>query len=222
MVKKVFKVVSVLGIFILIIVCSYFTSYYYKILSTSFRLSPKYVSSALYKNTSVCKELKDCDLIEGDILIRRYITNRTWFFDKIADPFFTHSAMYLGDYRIIEAVGKEKLNQDEIVINDITKSDWYDTGIESWVIVRVKNIPSKITKIKKDLEEIAVDPGYSFGLSTKNHKQLSCSDLILNPLINNGVIQIKSKPEVITPDYLFWLAISSTNDFEIVGYYINT
>lgn len=210
-----------LGVFILIIIlCLLFKSD--KTFVNVFRLSHNQVSVVLQNKQSFCKKLKDCKLITGDILIRRYITDRTWLFDKLANPFFTHSAMYLGDDKIIEAVGNEKLNQDEIVINDIIKSDWYDTGIESWVIVRVKNIPSKITKIKKELEDIAMDPEYSFGLPTKNHKQISCSDLILNPLISNGVIQIESKPAVITPDYLFWLAISEANDFEIMGYYINT
>jgi len=187
----------------------------------SFNLSPKQVSSVLLGLHPQCKNIKDCKLEKGDILIRRYITQRTWLINKLANPFFTHSAMYLGDDEIIEATGYEKDPKDEIRISSFSKSDWQDFGIESWVIVRVKNVTSKMPEIRKSLEIIADDPEYRFGLPKEGYKRLSCSDLILNTLISEGVVEVRDKPKIITPDYLFWLAFNNSDSFEIVGYSFN-
>ncbi len=220
---KNWQKVGVTSFFLTVVgVSFYFIDFYYKVSATVFKISPEYVTSILQKKTSACKKIIDCSFVEGDILVRRYITKRTWLIDKFTKPFFTHSAMYLGSNKIVEAVGNEKITQDEIVISDLTTTDWYDAGVESWVIIRPKNISNKMAKIKGELENIASDPEYSFGIPIKNRKQLSCSDLVLNPLISNNVIKITSTPELITPDYIFWLGVNDTEDFEVFGYYINT
>ncbi len=196
----------------------YLTDQIYRTFIDVFKLSPSQVSSDFSKHQSECKQIKDCKLIEGDILIRRYITHRTWLIDKLSHPFFTHSAMYLGNDKIIEATGYEENPKDEIRISNFSQSDWQDEQIESWVIIRPRNISNKIVRIKKDLENIANDPDYRFGFPKKGYKRLSCSDLILNPLINEAIINVANRPEMITPDYLFWLAINNPGDFEIIAH----
>lgn len=196
----------------------YLNDQIYRTFIDVFKLSPSQVSSDFSKYQSQCKQIKDCKLEEGDILIRRYITNRTWLIDKLSHPFFTHSAMYLGNDKIIEATGYEQNPKDEIRISNFSQSDWQDEQIESWVIIRAINISNKIVIIKEDLETIANDPEYRFGFPKEGYKRLSCSDLILNPLISEGIINVINRPEMITPDYLFWLAINNPSDFEIISY----
>ena len=67
---------------------------------------------------------------QGDIFIRRYITKRLWLLTKITHPHFTHSAIYIGNNKIIEAGGQEKDRADDIRIVDINKSDWLQNDID--------------------------------------------------------------------------------------------
>ena len=73
-----------------------------------FRLSPYDVSLRLPHSPSSCTHISECDLLPGDILIRRYITSRTTVFEHIIHPYFTHSAFYMGNDQIAEAVGSEE------------------------------------------------------------------------------------------------------------------
>jgi hypothetical protein len=219
--KRYGKILLVLFFITFFAIGLYLTSHLHKTFIDVFKLSTDQVLSDLLKHNSPCEQIKDCGLIEGDILIRRYITNRTWLIDKISNPFFTHSAMYLGRDKIIEATGYEDNSGDEIRISNLSQSDWLDEPIKAWVVIRAKNISNKIDKIKEDLEIIALDPEYRFGLPKKDHKRFSCSDLILNPLVREGVVAPINEPAIITPDYLFWLAINDPREFEIIGYYIN-
>ena len=114
----------------------------HKIYTNIFRLSSDQISSSLLGVISQCKKINDCKLLPGDILIRRYITSRTWVFDRFVRPYFTHSAFYIGNDQIIEAVGKEKSPIHDIQIVALSTSDWFDPGIESWVVI----IPKKIAK----------------------------------------------------------------------------
>jgi|GEM_PF-1704476 len=196
----------------------YLTDQIHRTFINVFKLSPNQVSLDLSRYQTQCKQIKDCKLKDGDILIRRYITNRTWLIDKLSHPFFTHSAMYLGSDKIIEATGYEQNPKDEIHISNLSQSDWQDDQIESWVIIRAINMSNKIVKIKEGLETIANDPEYRFGFPKEGYKRLSCSDLILNSLMSEDIIHVTSRPEMITPDYLFWLAINNYSDFEIIAY----
>jgi hypothetical protein len=157
-----------------------------------------------------CDSLTACNLMPGDILIRRYVTKRTYIFNLFLKPYFTHSALYLGEGKIIEASGTEKDSRDDVSIRDISTSDWMDSDIESLVVIR----PKKYTKqtlqesIQK-LKNIADDPTYVFGFEEGN---TSCSELIYrnSPQLFNTVV-----PEevIITPDYLF--SMSNDDGFEI-------
>jgi hypothetical protein len=183
-----------------------------------FRLSFNEISNSLSSIIPQCKKIIDCNLVPGDILIRRYITKKTWLFDKLANPYFTHSTFYLGNDQIIEAVGTEKDPEDEIQIATLSKSDWFNNDVENWVIVRPKNITQKFNTIKNNLINIAEDKEYVFGLPQQGHKKFTCADLIFNQSKENGLVDISNAPKIISPDYLFWLATQNPTDFEIVGF----
>lgn len=189
-----------------------------KINENLFKLSADEVKSKLVGKISFCTKLIECKLIPGDILLRRHITSKTWTLDTFAHLYFTHSAFYLGDDQIVEAVGTENNPQDEISISTLSKSDWFDSDLEKWVIIRPQNISSKIDSIKATLIAIANDPDYSFGVPEKDNKKTDCADLIFRPLVENNIIDGTGAPKIITPDYLFWLATEEDKGMAIVGF----
>jgi len=185
-----------------------------------FRLSPKEISFSLSNTTRHCEKIRDCPLLPGDILVRRYITDRTRLFERVLHPYFTHSAFYMGNDKIAEAVGTEKNPADDIQVAEFSKSDWFDSDIESFVIIRPKNYNGKFEKVKEDLEKVAEDPDYRFGLPKHGKKTTDCADFIVTPLLEEGIFAFLNAPQYINPDYLFSTAIQSQSDFEIVGYRI--
>ena len=183
-----------------------------------FRLSPDQIFELLPDAVSPCKEMSRCKLQAGDILIRRHITERTWIFDKLANPYFTHVAFYLGDDQFIEAGGKEENRKDDISVKTFSDSDWANSPPEKFVIIRPKNYLSKLDIIKKNLESIADDPNYVFGLPTKKNKKTTCADLIFKTLLAEEIILVSKTPKLITPDYLFWITKTDPENFDVVGY----
>lgn len=186
-----------------------------------FRLSQNQISVSLFDRTSQCRKIADCNLLPGDILVRRYITERTRIFDKFIHPYFTHSAFYLGNDQIVEAVGTEKNPEDEIQIATLSKSDWLDISVNNFVIIRPKYSITKLDTIKENLKRIAEDPDYKFGLPQIGYKRATCADLISKQLIDANIINVSSTSKIITPDYLFSLAVNNPVNFDIVGYNIN-
>lgn len=212
---------KLLALFMIVMFFIFLISGFYffnKIYSSIFRLSYSQINSSLVGIEAKCKKISDCELLPGDILIRRYITSRTWLFDKIAHPYFTHLAFYLGDDRLVEAVGKEKNPKDDIQIAILSKSDWLNSDINNFVIIRPKNYSNKLDTIKNNLKNIAEDPNYVFGLPEGGRKKATCADLIFNQLRIENIIVTSDAPRIITPDYFFWLTKESPKDFEIIGY----
>lgn len=188
--------------------------------SSLYRLSPEQVSISLTKNPSQCKKIIDCKLLPGDILIRRYITKRIWLVDKLANPYFTHSAFYLGDNKLVEAIGKERKSENDIQIATLSLSDWVNSDIYNFVIIRPKKYSTKLESIKNNLLNIAEDRDYTFGLPKHGQKKTTCADLIFHQLFTHDIIQAPNTPNIITPDYLFWVTGYDQINFEIVGYHI--
>lgn len=185
-----------------------------------FRLSSDQISDSLNNTVSQCKKIIDCKLLPGDILIRRYITKRTWLVDKLAHPYFTHSAFYLGNDQIVEAVGTEKNPKDDIQVGIFSESDWLNFDVDNFVIIRPKNYSSKLDIIKSNLKNIAEDSDYIFGLPKQGYKRATCADLISQQLLNGKIIHVSNAPKIITPDYLFSLTKNNPDDFAIVGFNI--
>ena len=183
-----------------------------------FRLSAEQVSNSLITGNPQCNSINGCELLPGDILIRRYITKRTKFPEKFLNPYFTHSAFYLGDNYLVEAIGKEKDNLDEIRIISLTESDWLDPNIESLVVIRPKNYQNKLNILRDNFIDISEDPNYIFGLPKEGQKRATCADLIFNQLLENNIIDnFSNTTKIITPDYLFWIMTKNKDIFEIVG-----
>jgi len=189
-----------------------------KLYNGIFRLSSDQISNSLIDTMPQCKKIKDCKLLSGDILIRRYITSRTWLVDKFTHPYFTHSAFYLGDDQIVEAVGTEKDPADEIQITTLSKSDWLNFDVNNLIIIRPKNHSRELDIIKSNLTNIAEDPNYTFGLPKQDYKKATCADLIFKQLFDENIIHVYSPPKIITPDYLFFATKNDPDNFEIIGY----
>jgi hypothetical protein len=192
-----------------------------KIRDNIFRLSSDQVLNLLKESDTQCNKIKDCKLLPGDILIRRYITKRVWLIDKLAHPYFTHSAFYLNDNQIVEAAGVEKNRTDDIQIATFSESDWINFDVNNFVIIRPKERHSeKLGTIRSNLKNIAEDRDYRFGLPKQGHKRATCADLIFQQLSDEKIINTLDTPKIITPDYLFWVLKNNPNDFEIIGYNI--
>ncbi len=209
--------------FILIILLSVGFLIYrnYKFYNSIFRLSFEQVSASLDDTPSLCRKFVECKLQPGDILVRRYITSVNNLFEETLDPYFTHSAYYLGDDEIFEAVGNNVPPRDQITVTKLSESDWIDDGMETFVIIRPKRYGSRLPYITDGLKKIADDPEYVFGPLNEKLKTASCSDLIFKFLQDEAiVVDVKKNPPYITPDFLFLATVRDTENFEIIGYNI--
>ena len=178
-----------------------------------FRLSQQDVEQTLSNYPDICTTISNCILMPGDILIRRYITPQTQYLDFFIHPYFTHSALYLGNSQIVEAVGIKKSHAHEIQISSLSTSDWNDKKIEKLVVLRPNYKVDQLRRIIDNLYQIAADPDYRFGLPQPLLKQTTCADLIVTQLKNEHIILESYAPQIISPDYILWLA---TRDMHII------
>lgn len=183
-----------------------------------FRVSQEQVSFLLNDIDPECEDIKKCRLLAGDILIRRHLTERTGKPARLANSYFTHSAFYIGDGLIVEAIGTEKNQEDEIRVTKISETDWFDEDLNTFVVIRPQNYSGGFEDIKRSMIAITNDPDYRFGLPKAGHKRVTCADLIFNPLFEKGVIQISDPPEIITPDYLFWVLTEERKNTKVIGH----
>ncbi len=218
------KIINLIIFIVLFCVLYFAISIYrgYRFYNSVFRLSYEEITFSLEKTTPTCKKFKDCKLEPGDILIRRYITTTTNLFNKYFNPYFTHSAFYLGNDELFEAMGATELPKDEIQITNLSESYWLNEDMENFVVIRPKNYNGRLENIILNLRNIADDPQYRFGPLEEGGKNASCSDAILKYLADEKILtDLSRKPEIITPDYLFWVTERSDLDFEVIGYNIN-
>ncbi len=215
MTKKVLLSILILPI---ILFCLLVAINIHQTYTNIFRLKKGDVSAVLSSTPSKCDKIKDCPLLPGDILIRRYITKNVWLANTVVRVFFTHVALYLGNNQVVEAHGRENKPEDDIRVDSLSNSIWVQDDVKNWVILRPKKNTDKIGQMVKHLSAIADDPEYIFGLPKIGHKKAMCADLILNELQTQGIIPPVSTVKIITPDYLFWNTVNTPNNFEIVGY----
>ncbi|MFZ2522004.1 MAG: hypothetical protein WAX44_01960 [Minisyncoccia bacterium] len=220
--KRILIVVILFIIFCLSIIV--FSGYvFYK---SVFRLSYEQINTYLLENNSEngtgCRKFSECELLPGDILIRRYVTNVSDLFSKTLNPYFTHSAIYLGNDELFEALGDHLEPKDQIQISKLSESDWMDEDMKNFVVIRPKNYNERFGEIKSNLRKIADDPDYVFGPFDEKRKNASCSDVILKQLTKIELVSNKEIPWIITPDYLFWTTQNNKTSLEIVGYNINS
>lgn len=218
MIKRKNILLSLLVIFLIALLLIILALSYKKFYNDIFRLSQESVINSLSQQTSSCPNIKNCQLLSGDILIRRHITQKTQLLDKVFNPYFTHSAYYLGEGQIIEAVGQEKNKADEIIISELINTDWVDTDIETWVIIRPKKITPALSEvINNNFKTIANDPNYRFGTPKNHNKKTTCADLIYQQLIQQNIIEGLAPPNYITPDYLYSIVVNKPDDFEMIA-----
>jgi hypothetical protein len=163
-----------------------------------------------------CKQLEQCNLEQGDILIRRHITNRVWLLTKITHPHFTHSAIYIGNNKIIEAGGQEKDRENDIRTIDIDKSDWLQNNIDEIVIFRPILSKQSTVNMISSLTTIANDPEYYFGLHKFDAKRSTCAELIYDQLLSQRLVHNANYNDKVTPDFLFYTLMNSKDKFELI------
>lgn len=207
-------------IFFLLCLSLFITVSLFRFYNNLFRLSHNQVKNLLLKDISTCNKVSECNLIPGDILIRRYITERTDLTSFLLHPYFTHVAFYLGDDQLVEAMGMEINSNNEIKINSFSKSDWLDSEIESFVVFRPNYSGEQLKVIKNNLINIANDPEYKFGFSWQGGKRTTCAKFIFDQLLLEKIFNISSTLENITPDYLFWILKGNSKNNKIIGYSI--
>jgi hypothetical protein len=170
-----------------------------------------------------CDKISSCALESGDILLRRHLTDRTKLFDIVFNPYYTHTAFYLGDGYIVEAQGSEKNKRDDVIKEKLSDSDWYNSNIYEWVILRPAYTGNQLSEINQELVVIANDDTYTFGLPhAKNgstEQRTYCSLLIYSELVKHAIIRAGPDEsfKIITPDYLF-NAVLKERDSSIIGY----
>ncbi|MFA6252333.1 MAG: hypothetical protein WCX74_02955 [Candidatus Paceibacterota bacterium] len=187
-------------------------------ISPIFTLSDSEVEASLLNIENNCDTISDCGLLPGDILLRRYSTNRTRLFENYARPYFTHSALYYGNGLVAEAIGNDPDDTKEIVIRNISETDWTSDRIETWIIIRPKIPEEKIRLICDRTKNIANDDSYTFGIKQQGNKRYTCSSLIFDQLIDQNIINKNDVPEIITPDFIFRYASTHKELFNIVGF----
>lgn len=221
MIKKFLKGIVVMVLFIFLLVFFVLLKAYI-FYSSVFVLSYDQVEKYMDTKPNQCKKLVDCKLLPGDIIIRRYVTKVSELFDETLNPYFTHSAVYLGNGELFEAVGNYTTPENQIVISKLSESAWYNQDMKNFVVIRPKNYYGKLDYTISGLTNIANDPEYVFGPLNETKKTASCSDIILKYLVDDKIVRNSYiNPPIITPDYLFWKIENDSKNFEIIGYSID-
>ena len=164
---------------------------------------------------TTCDDITSCDLLPGDILVRRYSTPRTFLAEHLFDFYYTHSAFYIGDGQIVEAYGKSRDSSEEIQVVSIAASDWVSEDISEILILRPHYRKGVYHSIEQKLITIAGDTQYRFGIPRNaTDKRTTCAALIVDVLEEASVIAALPEEVVVTPDYLVWMA-STNENFEL-------
>jgi hypothetical protein len=161
----------------------------------------------------VCESVDKCDLLAGDILIKRDLTNRTYLIAKLFGLYFTHSAIYLGSGEVLEARGYEKNSQDEILVSPWEESGWATKGNEI-IVIRPVVDPYLIEEVVQKGREIASDHRYHFKLGPfgKEEYGLNCTELVWDLYSDAGYLD-PYQEKYLTPDYLFSYARANPSKF---------
>lgn len=219
--KRKIKIVLIFLLISLTIFLLWSRNSYNNLFEDYFRLSENEVLNLSQEIKDVsCKKIKDCDLLPGDILIRRYVTERTQLLDDFFKPYYMHASIYLGENQYFEALGFLEEKVDQIQVMEFENSDWMNEDLENFVIIRPKNYGDNLENVLQRFKEIADDPEYIFGMSKKpGDKKTTCADIIVKTLQEKDIfVRKENEPKIISPDYLFFITISDKENFEIVGY----
>ena len=190
-----------------------------------FVMSKDQVFAYLSPVQSECLSLATCDLQPGDILIRRYITERTKPFEWFTHSYFTHSAVSVGEGMIVEATGPEEDPRLDIDTHPLLWSDWLNEDIETWVVVRPLGDAGRVHQAIASLRAIADDPEYRFGIHWQRDdtsKVASCSDLVFRQYRTAGLITDTRPPINVGPDSLFRYLVTHPDDFRIIASGVDT
>lgn len=194
----------------------------YKFYNSIYRLNYDRVFSLIKNSKPECTKLSECKLREGDIVMRRYVTQFNQIYDTLLNPYLTHTGYYLGKDQLFEAFGNIPDIKNQITISRFSGSDWLDQDMKNFIVARPKIINESIRSASQKLRDVANDPQYVFGILDEKAKTASCSDIILKTLVDNGIVSLSEPlPKLISPDYLLWVIYNNSEKFDFIGYDIN-
>jgi len=132
----------------------------------------------------------------GDILIRRY---NHYISGLLIPGYFTHAAIYIGDNKIIHAVGEGVISEDIITF----------CRCDDVAIIRCLN---------KDMIDYAINfakhelgKGYDFNFNTDNPDEYYCTEFVYDAFQKP---MMERSGAIILPDQMYRLPISNSTMFE--------
>lgn len=173
-----------------------------------FRLTQAEVHDRLH-SAKLRGNTKSITLRAGDILFRRRAKPDAILMYKAAGLFFTHSAIYCGDGRIVEAAGWRPVRSKEIRVLTASIKDWAD-GAEVTLVLR--NSSKSHLEMCSNLLRIAADGNHKYGFNPAK-RSYSCVSLIYSQLHPN--MRSIFRNNFMTPDYLLEYLLK--NGYKIVG-----
>jgi len=158
--------------------------------------------------------LDTCALQAGDILLQRWNSLANTIFMTIGGTYFTHAAMYIGDGRVVEAVGPFGRAEDQVIEHSV--ASWTNPGIYDWVVIRPNATPEVRQSAVSYMRTMAADPQvtYSILASKDSLKEVYCSLLVWQAYQRTGIdlevdrggtiANIATLNRLVTPDDLFY------------------
>lgn len=160
--------------------------------------------------------LDTCALEPGDILLQRWNSLFNNVFMTLGGTYFTHAAMYVGEGRVVEALGPHVDPDDQVIEHSV--ASWTNPAIYDWVVIR----PSAGDEVREAavtyMRAMAADPAVTYSLLAEKESDTTvyCSQLVWRAYQRSGVnlevdrggslTDIASLNRLVTPDDLFYSA----------------
>jgi cell wall-associated NlpC family hydrolase len=170
--------------------------------------------------------LDTCALQPGDILLQRWNSIENTILMTIGGTYFTHAAMYVGDGRVVEAVGPFARPEDQVIERSVNW--WTNPAIYDWVVIRPNATEQARLSAVSYMRAMAADPQvtYSILAAKESDREVYCSQLVWRAYQRTGldlevdrggtIANIATLNRLVSPDDLFYSAGSLAQRSTIV------
>ena len=160
--------------------------------------------------------LDTCALEPGDILLQKWNSFANVVFMGIGGTYFTHAAIYVGNGRIVEAIGYNAPPEAQVIEQSLEAGGWTNAAIYDWAVIRPNTSPAVKQSAIAYAQAKAADPNVIYDiLADKNSEQsVYCSQLVWKAYKQAGIdlevdrggtlTDIISLNRLVTPDDLFY------------------